>query len=350
MLTSVWREFPPTHSWDSSVNLQAAAAGLRHKDVSLLLWKEQGLGDELLLTSVFPDAVRDLCAVGGGRVVLEASTKLMPLFLRSFTTGVHGCGTEVEIVRYPMGEQHHHTGTRTRSNPGPRREELGRLWGAAVPTRLSLPIGGLPAVYRRRISQFPTSKEGHLRADPVRVMHWRTRLQEEAAAREGLEQRSTFAAVGIAWRSSITTPGRASFYAKPADLAPLFQLEHVLIYNLQYDLTASEFEEIAMMFGQRALITFPNTELDLYNDLDEVAAFMSALDVVISPLISTADLAGALGVPTWVFSPTHAHDRFLGSQGMPWYPSVRVFAKRMWEEPWSSLFKRMALPVMTLTN
>ena len=349
MLTSVWREFPPSTPWDNGDSLSVAAqeaakdtsahgthpaAGLAHS--SVLVWKEQGLGDEILLASVVPDLIRDLCAaVGGGRLVVEVSAKLLPLFTRSFAAGTHACDSvlgsngadasvEVDIVRYPL-----------------RGEDLDASpWGPAL---LSLPIGGLPMFYRRRVSQFRTSGDGHLLADPVRHKHWRARLRE-AAGREGFGQRSAFTAVGIAWRSSITTPGRATFYAKPADLAPIFQLDNVLICNLQYDLTAAESEEIALMFGARTLVTFP--DLDLYNDLDEAAAFMSTLDIVISPLISTVDLAGALGIATWVFSPTHAHDRFLGTQGMPWYPSARVFAKQQWTEPWPSVFARMAAAIM----
>ena len=45
---------------------------------------------------------------------------------------------------------------------------------------------------------------------------------------------------------------------------------------------------------------FCDDEIDSRNDLDGLAAQLSALDLVITVDNSTAQLAGALGVPAWV--------------------------------------------------
>ena len=66
--------------------------------------------------------------------------------------------------------------------------------------------------------------------------------------------------------------------------------------------------------------------MDPLTDMDDFAAQVAALDLVISVDNSTVHLAGALGVDTWVlqsFVPdwrwmNHATDSY-------WYPSVRQF-------------------------
>ena len=46
-------------------------------------------------------------------------------------------------------------------------------------------------------------------------------------------------------------------------------------------------------------------EVDQLANLDEFAAQIAAMDLVITIDNSTAHLAGALGVPTWVLLPSH---------------------------------------------
>jgi hypothetical protein len=59
--------------------------------------------------------------------------------------------------------------------------------------------------------------------------------------------------------------------------------------------------------------------------IDDTAAALSALDLVITVTTATAHLAAALGRPTWVLVPSIPSWRYLW-QGdeMPWYPSMRI--------------------------
>ena len=72
--------------------------------------------------------------------------------------------------------------------------------------------------------------------------------------------------------------------------------------------------------------------LDLMNDFDEVAALTTALDLVVAPFNAVSMLSGALGVPTVAMG-----NRFgwgeLGTNRMPWMPSI-VVAARMPNEEW----------------
>jgi ADP-heptose:LPS heptosyltransferase len=84
---------------------------------------------------------------------------------------------------------------------------------------------------------------------------------------------------------------------------------------------------------------------DALSDLDETAALMCALDLVVTVDNTVAHLAGALGRPAWVllsFSPewrylAHGHD-------MPWYPSLRLFRQSRpgdWRAPLASIRAEM---------
>lgn len=71
-------------------------------------------------------------------------------------------------------------------------------------------------------------------------------------------------------------------------------------------------------------------------DMDELAALVSSLDLVISATNSTVDVAGALGVPTWALVPHNPPWRYseaAGENQMWFYESVRTFRKRA-DEDW----------------
>ncbi len=79
-------------------------------------------------------------------------------------------------------------------------------------------------------------------------------------------------------------------------------------------------------------------------DLDEMAALIAALDLVVTPPGFVAHLAGALGVKTWLVLPARADwrwnvDREHGD-GCLWHPSVRVYRQRI-GQAWSELFDQL---------
>ena len=61
----------------------------------------------------------------------------------------------------------------------------------------------------------------------------------------------------------------------------------------------------------------------------ETAAYMRAMDLVISVDSLPAHLAGALGVPVWTLLPHEADWRWMESRAdSPWYPTMRLFRQR----------------------
>lgn len=98
---------------------------------SLLVWREEGLGDEILFASCVPDA-----AARAARCVVECSPRLVPLFARSFPA----CAVRAEMSAD----------------------------AARGGFDFHCPMGSLPRFLRRRLDDFPKSHV-YLRADPDKV-------------------------------------------------------------------------------------------------------------------------------------------------------------------------------------
>jgi tetratricopeptide (TPR) repeat protein len=261
---------------------------------ALLVYGEQGVGDEIMFASCVPDA-----QARAGAVVLECEARLAPLFARSFP-GVHVHGA-------------------------PRDGDRG--WLAAHPAlaRQSA-IGALPRLLRREAAAFP-APAGYLRADPARVAHWRAWL---AVAGPGTT-------VGIAWRGG-TVKSRAALRAMPlADWAPAFQVSGARWVVLQQDAGAEELAALQSLTGAAPLVpAIPAS------DLDELAALVSALDRVITVDNTLAHLAGALGKPVWIVLPQAADWRW-GRSGARsvWYPAARLWRQAAAGD-WSAVAKALA--------
>ncbi len=243
---------------------------------SILVWGEQGMGDEVEYTSIIPDL-----AARAGHVVLECDPRLVPLFERSFA------GVEVVPRQAPVA-------------PRLLQDDL----------RLQAPLGHTFRWLRPTMESFRTSG-GHLRADADKVAHWKSRL---AALGDGPK-------VGVAWRSKLMTKSRAHHFATIEQWGEVLHVPGVCFVNLQYDECSAELRSAEERFG---VTVHAFADIDLMNDLDGAAALTSAVDLVISPGTSVAVMSGALGIPTWMLAPEHAIWETLGTDGVPFLPSVRM--------------------------
>jgi ADP-heptose:LPS heptosyltransferase len=85
-------------------------------------------------------------------------------------------------------------------------------------------------------------------------------------------------------------------------------------------------------------------EIDNTNDIDSLAALISACDAVVTVSNTTAHLAGALGRPTWVLAPygyTRLWYWFTDRADSPWYPHVQIRRQAM-SQPWSDLIQSVS--------
>lgn len=85
-------------------------------------------------------------------------------------------------------------------------------------------------------------------------------------------------------------------------------------------------------------------------DFADTAAFIARLDLVVTVDTSVANLAGAMGAPTWVLLSTVPDWRYhLESDTTPWYPSMRLFRQTS-DGDWPGAIARVAQALRTTSR
>lgn len=263
-----WQSDHQTRRWRELE--QPLWRGERLPSGQLLLWGEQGVGDEIFFAGLFPDAIAT-----GNECVVECDPRLVPLFARSFRKATFVASQPSQMSRFAA----------------------------------HLPMGSLPGLFRTTASCFPSTNVPYLLADPIAAEVFRARYQDGRRT------------IGLAWRSRNAKSGmRRSI--ELSVLALLFTRTDVCWVSLQYgDPSAIEAESEAV--GAPMLV---DRSIDQIDNLDTFAAQVMAMDLVITIDNSTAHLAAALGVPVWVMLPFASDWRWLEERvDCPWYPSMRLF-------------------------
>ena len=254
----------------------------------VLVWGEQGVGDELLYSSLAAEL-----AASGVSVTLETDPRLAPLFSRSMP------GVDV-VAR-------------------------GRLPLDTSRFDVVVPAADLGAWLRSSLDAFPAAPHP-LTPDANRVEVMRRALKESAS---GGDRR-----VGIAWRSRNAENSADKSLALPEWL-PVLSQQGASFIDLQYGDTRAEREALASQGAWLEHIP----QLDLFNDLDGLAALISACDLVITTSNVTAHLAGRLGRPVWVILPRGQARLWYWMEARdhtPWYPTARLFSQEEegeWQRP-----------------
>ncbi len=275
---SGWRNYEsrwqsPDHDTPWRAYPQPLWRGEKLASGRLLLWGEQGIGDETQFAGLIPEALRT-----GNSVVLDCDARLQPLFARSFP------GVEV-VSGYGPAEAH----------------EAGFT--------AQLPTGSLPGLFRKTEAAFAATASPYLQADPAERERFRVRYGDGRRL------------IGLAWQTRNQKTGRRRSIALER-LAPLFALSGIRWISLQYG-TFDVLEEQAAAANAPLLI---DRGVDQFANIDCFAAQVAAMDQVITIDNSTAHLAAALGRPVWLLLPFAADWRWLEArQESPWYPTLRLF-------------------------
>jgi tetratricopeptide (TPR) repeat protein len=256
----------------------------------LLVYREQGIGDEVLFAAMYPD-LQGLAA----ECVFESSRKLAQLFARSFPWA--------RVLPWD-------------ARPG---------WIMTGKPDYQISAGSLGRLLRPSLETFP-ARRAYLSADEARVARWRERL---GSMPPGLK-------VGFCWRSSNQALERALACTRLQDWQAAFAVPDVQWICLQYDRCDPELAMARERLGAR-LHRYDG--IDYFDDLDEVAALMSALDLVVSTPTTVSLQSAALGVPTWQL--TYGADwQIHGTGRNVWLPAIRRFERR-WDEQWIEVLSRV---------
>ncbi|MSQ55930.1 MAG: tetratricopeptide repeat protein [Betaproteobacteria bacterium] len=263
-------------------------------DEPVLVFGEQGIGDQVMFASCLPD----LCA-RAAQVTIACNPRLSGILGRSFPRAT----------------------VRSDGNPKDGRRSV----GAAVS------IASLPRHFRRSPGDFP-ARGGYLRADAERVAQWIARIGGEPGTRR----------VGLAWRGgSHETRGHLRSIP-PRMVATLSGVSDVNWISLQYGDASADvgvLQGLGMHIARWA---------EIEQEIEDCAAAIQALDLVITIDNTVAHLAGALGKPVWILVSAGAEWRYgLERDRMPWYPSARLYRQRVgdgWQPVLRAVADQLAAP------
>ena len=245
---------------------------------TLLVWREQGLGDEIMFASML-DELRAL----DGKVIFECEPRLVSVFQRSFP--------EFEV-----------------------RSELYRaIFPFDSPNKdfdYQIPLGSLAALYRRKVEDFARSKPYWV-PDPAKKSDYERRLHEACGGKKR---------IGLCWRSAVVSPTRSTSYTLLSDWSDLLKRDDVCVVNLQYGPCEDELRDIESQLGCKILRW---ADTDLQKDLEAVAAIISNLDVVCSVGTAVAQISGAVGTRTLLCADSYNWTSF-GTKGYPFQPSMQL--------------------------
>jgi tetratricopeptide (TPR) repeat protein len=273
----------PVDSCTAMVESRPVWDGIPLEGKTVLLYAEQGLGDTIQFVRYAPLVKR--C---GGTVVVTC-----PPALAHLLQGMTGID---QIVT-----------------------EGGRL----PPIDVQTPILRLPGLFGTTADNIPADVP-YLRADPTLVEKWRGQLPPGPRLR-----------VGIVWQGSATHKGDRYRSMPLAQFETLAKVPEVDLVSLQVGPGAQ----------QVADVSFPVIDMGSRFDrksLDDLAATIANLDLIVSVDTAVVHLAGALGMPVWVLLPFAPDWRWLLERSdSPWYPTMRLFRQTR-RGDWGEVLERVA--------
>jgi Flp pilus assembly protein TadD len=259
----------------------------------LLVWPEQGLGDQLQFVRFIP-RVKAL----GGTVVLMCAAPLRDLFralvpdadeVVAADTPYDACDLQAPLMSLPFVLA------------------LGDELDAQRVPYLS-PAGAMPD----RIATMFSIAESSLRA-------------------------------GIVWAGQPKHQNDRNRSIPLSTIAPLFDLDAVGWYSVQKGEVAEV--QLALLNEERLRSGAARiTELGpLFSSFIDTSHALSQLDLVITVDTAVAHLAGAMGIPCWVLLPFNPDWRWqLSRTDTPWYPTVRLFRQRV-RGDWNTVVSDVAV-------
>ncbi len=279
---------------------------------TLLLHGEQGLGDEIMFGSIYPELIAE-----AGRTIICCQPHLAQMFRDSFPS-------------VAVQEQ-----LRADADAWTKRPVE---WVTGAPRiDYQVPFGSLAKIRRRNAADFPRH-QGYLRADPAKSAAWQGKLAHLTGFRVGLCW-----AANPAIEDALAARRSRSKSVSLKQLEPLLDAEGVDFVSLQTweaaaQVAAAEPNTRARIFDASAGLT----------DFSETAALMMNLDLVITVDTSVAHAAGALGRPVWILLPWQADWRWhLEGSSTEWYPSARLFRQPVLRD-WESVIRRVSADLAAL--
>jgi len=267
----------------------------------IAIWGEQGIGDDIMFASIISDVINK-----GAKCVIECDNRLIPIYKRSFKGAVIIPNLDQNFYKNELKNIDYH-----------------------------IPVGSLGKYFRTSFNDFP-NKSNYLKADPEKIDIIKRRY----------EKLGTGLKIGISWKSSSAEFGKQ----RTVDLKhwePILKCPELIFINLQYGDCSQEIEEISKTFN---INIFNDESIDSLKNLDDFAAQIMALDLVITIDNATAHIAGALGINVWTMIPYYPDWPWLiNNERTPWYPQMKLFRQSQ-NNNWNSVVAEIAVEAGNILN
>lgn len=275
---------------------------------TIVVYGEQGIGDEIMFASCLPDLLA--CSK---QVVFDCHKKLHTLFANTWPEMDIYPTREDEALHWPM-----------KPDNTPR-----------YPFDCRIAIGSLPKFFRPTLLSFPGLS--YIKPPHDKEMEMNARL-----AALGPKPK-----IGISWIGGHKRTRVEVRSLQLEQLLPILKQDADFI-SIQYTDQALEIAEFEHAHGIK-IHQFPEAKSDNYAD---TAALVANLDLVITVCTSLVHLAGSMGVPTWVLTPSRPAWRYrLDLDHMPWYgKSVTLFRQDPGSTDWTPVIEEVSTALKVLTN
>ncbi len=259
----------------------------------ILILKEQGVGDQILFSSLLKDFEQNK------NIYMEADQRLLPVLKRSF-----------KQIRFEEVIDD----VRSFDCVIP----LGSIGGALKKNSINL---------KSRCSQFLYSDLN------------KTKL----IRKKFLEGNNLLKICGFSWMSYNDEIGKSKSI-KIENLLELLRTPNIVFVCLQYGLNKKKM--LDFFYNHSVKIIF-HDDIDLYNDLDSLFSLIDACDFIVSVSNINAHVAGSLAKKTYLLAPFSKGRHWYWHDGLKeslWYPSVEIFTQNEtgdWTKPISDIKEQL---------
>lgn len=273
------------------------------EEKTLLVWGEQGLGDNLQFVRYLA-LLRERNPLA--KLAYWCPQTLIPIFA-TFAQGLR-----IELV------------SREAMHPA-------QVGGHD----LHVPLLSLPRLFGTRLASVPPPVRGLIGLDEAQHAAWGARVaQAEATVCQPVAGAAKPLRVGLVYS------GNGDFLHASRRNLPLSALESWLTvsgvqwHSLQVGQSA---REIVLSPWRACLLDWSH----YLSDFSQTAALVAQLDLVITVDTAVAHLAGSMGKPVWLLNRSAGCWRwFHGREDSPWYPSMRIFTQQV-PGDWAAVIARI---------
>ena len=253
-----------------------------------VVWGEQGVGDEVMFASCFPDFINKV-----KNPIIDCHPRLERIFKRSFP-GVPVYGTR----KTKQIDWHHNH---------------------KIDSQIA--IGSLPYYFRKTTKSFPGTP--YLKADPERIKHYRFELEKLGPGPY----------VGVAWFGG-EKKTRFDYRAIPLPKWQDIFDTGCTFTSLQYDKWGHDKEA-----DKIGLHNFKEANSGT-KDFEDIFALIMACDLVISVCQSVVHFSGALGKECWCLTPSRPAWRYgLKNDHIAWYGKTVTCIRQKEGEKWNPVIQ-----------